>query len=267
MTHADMHAVARFFYSPSRRVIFNDSKPQTHTDIAKRYHKPQGMLMSLPRYETSCVERFLRYIKIDTQSQIGCEQFPSSRGQLALQKTLVQELRDMGATDIELNTNGYLFATIPSTSEKTDVPCIGLLAHADTTPGITSNDVKPLLHENYQGGVSCCPMTRVSSYAPTTTLTSQSRSATPSSPPPARHCSVQTTKQVSPRFSPPQNTCLRTPRSLMERFVSGSPPIRNWDEAHYISMSITSVPIAPTLSMVSRSASYRRSHSPQIRCR
>ena len=104
-----------------------------------------------PRYETSCVDRFLRYVKVNTQSQEDGKGFPSSQGQMALQRILAEELRDLGIDDVELDRNGYLFATVPGTTRKRNVPVIGLLAHVDTTPDVSGEGVKPILHFNYQG--------------------------------------------------------------------------------------------------------------------
>lgn len=107
--------------------------------------------MHKPRYKTSCVDRFLRYVKVNTQSRADGEEFPSSEGQLALQRILAGELRELGLDDVELDHNGYLFATVPATTRKQEVPVIGLLAHVDTTPDISGEGVKPILHRDYQG--------------------------------------------------------------------------------------------------------------------
>ncbi len=141
----------RFFYSTIQRGILGRNKTITRNKAVRQYDIPWGRTMSSPRYETSCVERFLRYVKINTQSQEGGTRFPSTQGQLTLQQMLAEELREMGAAEVDLDRHGYLFATIPATSQKSNVPCIGLLAHADTTPGISSEQVTPLLHHNYQG--------------------------------------------------------------------------------------------------------------------
>jgi tripeptide aminopeptidase len=105
-----------------------------------------------PRYETSCVERFLRYVTVDTQSREGAECFPSTPGQLDLLRMLATELEALGLDDVELDENGYLFATIPATSKKRDVPVIGFLAHVDTSPEMSGAGVKPIVHEAYDGG-------------------------------------------------------------------------------------------------------------------
>lgn len=107
--------------------------------------------MNKPRYETSCVERFLRYITVDTQSQPASQTYPSSEGQIVLQKILAKELRDLGVSDVVLDGNGYLFATLPENTTKPSVPVIGLLAHVDTTPDVIGKNVTPLVHPNYRG--------------------------------------------------------------------------------------------------------------------
>ncbi len=141
----------RLFYSTIQRGILGRNKTIIRKKAVGQYDIPWGWTMSSPRYETSCVERFLRYVKIDTQSREGSTRFPSTQGQLMLQQMLAGELREMGAVEVDLDQHGYLFATIPATSRKRNVPCIGLLAHADTTPGISSTQVTPVLHPDYQG--------------------------------------------------------------------------------------------------------------------
>jgi tripeptide aminopeptidase len=107
--------------------------------------------MSEPKYETNCVERFLKYVTIDTQSKEDSESFPSTPGQFDLLRLLVDELRAIGVEDAEMDEHGYVFGTIPATSPKSDVPVIGLLAHVDTSPEMPGAGVKPVIHENYQG--------------------------------------------------------------------------------------------------------------------
>ena len=103
------------------------------------------------RYPSSCVDRFLRYVRMDTQSQEGAASFPSTPGQLDLLRQLEDELVQLGAQDVSMDSHGYVFATIPATSSK-QVPTIGFIAHVDTSPEMSGKDVRPLLHENYDGG-------------------------------------------------------------------------------------------------------------------
>jgi len=107
--------------------------------------------MSSPKYVTDCVERFLEYVKIDTQSREDSDTFPSTPGQLVLLKRLRDELKALGLEDVVMDQHGYVFATVPATSEKQDVPVIGFLAHVDTSPEMSGEGVKAIIHENYQG--------------------------------------------------------------------------------------------------------------------
>jgi tripeptide aminopeptidase len=108
--------------------------------------------MDTPRYDTNCVERFLDYVKIDTQSCEDSDDYPSTPGQLDLLRLLQAQCIELGLEDVTMDGHGYVFATIPATCEKPDVPVIGLLAHVDTSPEMSGKDVKPLLHRAYDGG-------------------------------------------------------------------------------------------------------------------
>jgi tripeptide aminopeptidase len=108
--------------------------------------------MNEPRYKTNCVERFLEYVKIDTQSSEESETYPSTPGQLDLLHKLRDECEAMGLSDVTMDKNGYVFATVPATSDKAGVPVIGFLAHVDTSPEMSGKDVRPLFHRNYDGG-------------------------------------------------------------------------------------------------------------------
>ncbi len=103
------------------------------------------------------IERLLRYVKIDTQSDDSCEETPSTKKQFELANLLKEELVKLGIKDVELDEHCYLFATIPSNlpdahPAKGKVPNIGFLAHLDTSPDVSGKDVKPQIIENYQGG-------------------------------------------------------------------------------------------------------------------
>ena len=95
-------------------------------------------------------ERLMRYVKIDTQSDPDSRSFPSTEKQKDLSRLLVSELLAMGIEDAHLDEWGYVYATIPSNSIK-QVPVICLCAHVDTAPDSSGKDVKPILHEHYQG--------------------------------------------------------------------------------------------------------------------
>lgn len=102
-------------------------------------------------YNFTCVERFLKYVKIDTQSDEESTTFPSDPKQLELSKLLVEELKEIGLADAALDEHGYVMATLPSNTDK-DVPVIGFISHVDTSPAVSGKDVKPVIHKNYQGG-------------------------------------------------------------------------------------------------------------------
>jgi tripeptide aminopeptidase len=97
------------------------------------------------------LERFIRYCRIDTQSQSNRTQCPSTPGQLELARLLVDELREIGLDDASLDDNGYVMATLPGTVD--DAPVIGLIAHVDTSPEASGTGVEPLVHRAYDGGV------------------------------------------------------------------------------------------------------------------
>ncbi len=107
--------------------------------------------MREPVFRSSCVERFLRYVTYDTQSDENSSSYPSTEKQLVLLRRLAQELRELGLEDVELDRYGYLMATVPPTTSKRNVPVIGFLAHVDTSPEISGAGVRPIVHRDYQG--------------------------------------------------------------------------------------------------------------------
>ncbi len=102
-------------------------------------------------YKFSCVDRFLKYVKIDTQSNEDSETFPSDPKQIELSKLLVEELKQVGLTEVDIDQYGYVMATLPSNTDK-DVATIGFIAHVDSSPAVTGANVNPVIHKNYQGG-------------------------------------------------------------------------------------------------------------------
>ncbi|MGE5363236.1 MAG: peptidase T [Bacteroidota bacterium] len=102
-------------------------------------------------YKFTCVERFLRYVEFDTQSDEESASFPSSEKQLELSRELVVELKSIGLSDAHMDEYGYVIATLPSNTDK-KVPVIGFISHVDTSPAVTGANVKPVIHRNYQGG-------------------------------------------------------------------------------------------------------------------
>lgn len=96
------------------------------------------------------LNRFLRYIQIDTQSDENSKTYPSTQKQLDLARLLEKELKNLGLAEVELDNYGYVTATLPSNIKK-DIPVIGFFAHMDTAPDISGKDVKPQIFENYDG--------------------------------------------------------------------------------------------------------------------
>ena len=94
------------------------------------------------------LERFLRYVRVDTQSAHRVTARPSTEKQLDLSRILVAELREIGLADAELNDGHSVFATLPGT---TDGPVVGLIAHVDTTPDVIGAGVQPIVHESWGG--------------------------------------------------------------------------------------------------------------------
>lgn len=98
------------------------------------------------------LDRFLRYVKIDTQSDPNSTTTPSTEKQKNLGKLLVEELQEMGIADAHMDKWGYVYATIPSNTDK-EVPVICFCSHMDTSPDSSGTGVKPIIHQNYQGGI------------------------------------------------------------------------------------------------------------------
>jgi tripeptide aminopeptidase len=109
-----------------------------------------------PRYPTAIaaeladdvLDRFLRYVQVDTQSDDDSETYPSTAKQLDLGRMLADELREIGLDDVELTEHGYVFATVPGTAG----PTVGLIAHMDTSSDESGANVKPQVIRNYDGG-------------------------------------------------------------------------------------------------------------------
>lgn len=107
-------------------------------------------------YKHSVEERFIRYAKIDTTADPNSTTFPSSLIQKDLGKKLVEELNALGASEVEMDEWGYVFATIPSNSGE-DLPTICFCAHMDTAPDCSGTNVKPIVHRNYDGSPITLP--------------------------------------------------------------------------------------------------------------
>lgn len=110
------------------------------------YHQERGIIFM----KETLIERLTRYAKIDTQSDAMSSTCPSTEGQWDLLHVLEKELAAIGLEEITLDENGYLFATLPSNTDK-DLPTIGFLAHVDTATDYTGKNVNPQRIENYDG--------------------------------------------------------------------------------------------------------------------
>lgn len=97
------------------------------------------------------LSRFFTYVKVDTQSNENNEECPSTPGQLTLGRMLVEELKAIGMSDVTVDDNGYVMATLPANTDK-DVKTIGFMAHLDTATDMTGAGVNPQVVENYDGG-------------------------------------------------------------------------------------------------------------------
>lgn len=100
-------------------------------------------------FENKIVEKFLRYININTNSKEKAKTTPSSNGQIELGKLLKDDLKKIGMTDIKVDKNGYVYASLPKNSE--GFPTIGLIAHLDTSPCVNGGPVNPQLAQNFDG--------------------------------------------------------------------------------------------------------------------
>ena len=101
--------------------------------------------------QTSVLERFLRYVQLDTTSDPASTTVPSTARQLVLLDLLVDELHALGLDDAARDEFGIVMATLPATSSRKDVPVIGFLAHVDTSPEMSGFEVRPIVHGDYDG--------------------------------------------------------------------------------------------------------------------
>lgn len=106
--------------------------------------------MDFSKYDYTVTERFIRYAKIDTQSDPTSNTCPSTEKQKNLGNLLVKELKEMGIVDAELDAHGYVYATLNSNSTKT-IPTICFCSHMDTSPDCSGANVIPIIHKNYNG--------------------------------------------------------------------------------------------------------------------
>ena len=100
---------------------------------------------------SAVLDRFLRYVRYDTQSDEASQTFPSTDKQLVLLRALADELRSLGLADAAIDSHGYVTATVPATTSNAAVPAIGFISHVDTSPEVSGANVKPLVHRRYDG--------------------------------------------------------------------------------------------------------------------
>ena len=96
------------------------------------------------------VDRFIKYVQFDTESSTETGTTPSTPGQLVLAEELKNELINLGLSDVSLDANGYVMATLPSNTDQT-IPTIGFVAHMDTSPDLTGKNVSPRIVKAYDG--------------------------------------------------------------------------------------------------------------------
>jgi tripeptide aminopeptidase len=100
--------------------------------------------------KNAIIDRFIRYARVNSQSDNGSSSCPSSTGQIELARLILEDLAEIGCTEISLDRNGYIMASIPSNVNKV-VPVIGFIAHLDTSPDFSGKNVNPRVIENYDG--------------------------------------------------------------------------------------------------------------------
>lgn len=108
-------------------------------------------------YSSTVEERFFKYAKIDTTADPNSTSFPSSEIQKDLARELVEELKELGVKDAEMDEWGYVFGTIPNNTSNPDLPTICFCSHMDTAPDVTGKNVKPIVHRNYDGNPIILP--------------------------------------------------------------------------------------------------------------
>lgn len=101
----------------------------------------------------SAMDRFLRYVKIDTQSAEDAGKYPSTEKQLVLARSLEKELKDLGVQNVRISEQGIVYGMAPGNlSDNSKMPTIGFIAHMDTSPAVSGANVNAIIHKNYQGG-------------------------------------------------------------------------------------------------------------------
>jgi tripeptide aminopeptidase len=99
-----------------------------------------------PKYKFTFLQRFVRYVKIDTTSDPKSKTFPSTMKQLNLSRILVEEMKQIGIRDAHLDEHGYVMGTLESNSPKKNIPILGLISHVDTSDDVSGTNVRPVIH-------------------------------------------------------------------------------------------------------------------------
>ncbi len=158
------------------------------------------------------LDRFLRYVRFDTQSNEQSSTQPSTETQWLLLRALEGELREIGLSEVALDANGYLTATIPATTTRSGVPTIGFISHVDTSPEMPGANVKPIVHRALRRPRPGAARRSDRGAPPQRqSRTSPRRWARTSSPRPERRCSAPTTKPASPKSSRQPHVLVRHP--------------------------------------------------------
>jgi tripeptide aminopeptidase len=101
----------------------------------------------------SVLDRFLRYVKIDTQSKEDQDKVPSTEKQLVLANLLAKELKELGVENVRVSEFGIVYGSVPGNlPDNSKAPVIGFIAHMDTSPEVSGENVQPIIHKNYRGG-------------------------------------------------------------------------------------------------------------------
>jgi tripeptide aminopeptidase len=111
--------------------------------------KKNALMIQIDKNELT--QRFMRYVQIDTQSDPNANSFPSTEKQKDLSKLLAVELTAMGINNVETDVYGYVYASLPANSPKINIPAICFCSHVDTAPDCSGSNVKPMLHQQYDG--------------------------------------------------------------------------------------------------------------------
>jgi tripeptide aminopeptidase len=115
--------------------------------------EPRIQALKDPFFTADILDRFIRYVKIETTSDRHIEAIPSTACQWDLIRLLERELAEMGIRDIFLDTHGYLIARVPASPGLESAPCVGLMAHVDTASDVSAKNLEPRVHADYSGGI------------------------------------------------------------------------------------------------------------------